>query len=664
LASPKKSKEKKKGGSRSAGALVEGRFRTRFRGGGMLIPDDAEDRRMITISPNRAGAALPGDRVAARVGCRGKRGGRMVYAGEVMEILERRHTRYVGRVVRDDQGWWLEPDGREVPEWIFIDDAAGRRLEEDLKVAVSITTPPEDGALPRGRIVAVFGHVGDLEAEIGAIACSHDLPGDFDPDILSEAERAALRLSSASGAAGREDLTGVTVVTVDPDDARDYDDALSLKRSGRDGDVILGVHIADVSHFVVEGTTLDAEARDRGTSAYFPRRVIPMLPPVLSNGACSLVEGEPRLAKSVFLRYDRHGRRLETRFAETVISSRARLTYGEAQAICDGDRGGRPAPVVSLVRGLERLARKIERRRLEAGMLRLDLAERELVFDEGGRVVDAVPGDDAYSHTMIEMFMVEANEAVAELLGELGVTFIARSHPEPEEVSLVALRKQLAAMGHTLPRRPGRRDLAELLDRLREKEGSEGASLAVLRAFEAAEYTTRATSHFALASGAYCHFTSPIRRYPDLTVHRALARFCREGAAQGAGGDAADLERLAAHCTALERRAEKAERELEAILVLQHLEGKVGAAFTGTVTGITDQGLFIRHPRFPVDGMLRYDRMGGAWWEVSASFGLAQGQKSGMTYRLGDAIEVRISAVDVPRRHLDLELSAQGSTRQ
>ncbi len=454
---------------------------------------------------------------------------------------------------------------------------------------------------------------------------------------------------------GREDLaaSGLTVVTIDPPDARDFDDAISLQ-PGPHGRVTLGVHIADVSHFVTPGTALDEEAHRRGTSTYFPRKVVPMLPEVLSNGVCSLQEGQRRYCKSVFITYDADAHVAATRFAETVIASAKRLTYEQAQGICDGQRGGYERKVVDLLRRCLELAHRIEARRRQAGMLHLDLPEVELVFDAHGKVVDAVPEDLSYTHTLIEMFMVEANEAVAALMGRLNRPVLRRIHPAPSATSAAPLAAFVRAAGHRLSKDLSRHDLQKLLEAVKGRPESYAVNLAVLRMFEQAEYSPMQVGHFALASEHYCHFTSPIRRYPDLTVHRMLEDYCRGRLDTRPPEDLAELVRLGSAMTAAERRSEAAERELREVLLLQMLATRVGQEFEGVVTGVANFGIFVQLRRFLIDGLVRLEELGDDWWDVDARTGQVRGERTGKVYRIGDLMNVRVIGVDEARRQLNI----------
>ena len=640
------------------GKRVVGTFQANPRGFGFVVPENPNAHGDLYVPEGAGGGAMTGDRVVARVQKRGRRGGELRYAGVIVEILERATNRVVGELQQTGDTAFVVPEGsRSAPTVVVRDLPPGAKPGQ--KVVVEITEYAESGDLPKGVIVETLGESGPTIVETLAVIRAHGLSDEFPPEALDEA-RAAAGGFDAAGADGRDDLTGETIVTIDPPDARDFDDAISLYDNG-DGTVTLGVHIADVSHFVPEGGELDAEARQRGTSVYFPRRVVPMLPEMLSNGVCSLQEGERRFCKSAFITYGAGARPSKSRVAETVIRSAKRLTYEQAQGICDGRTGGYDARVVELVQAMEKLARRIEARRRDDGMLHLDLPEVELVFDEQDRVVDAAPGDDAYTHTIIEMFMVEANEAVARLFERLNRPVLRRIHPEPDPAGGGQLTSFVRAAGHKIPRDLTRKDLQALLAAVRGKPESYAVNLAVLRTFQQAEYSPRQIGHFALASDAYCHFTSPIRRYADLTVHRMVAEHCRGRLDTRAPEDISELTKLGERMTAAERRAEAAEDELREVLILQLLETKIGEEFDGVITGVANFGLFVQSRRFLIEGLVRMADLGDDWWEVEPKTGQVRGERSGRKYRIGDVLKVRIVNVDLARRQLDLALGGDAA---
>jgi ribonuclease R len=643
-------------------AKVVGFFRANPRGFGFVVPETPNAHGDLYVPPEATAGALSGDRVLARARKRGKRGGQTVYSGEIVQILQRGRNRFVGTLERTDDNWFVLPDGAQMTTPIVVRDVPADAPDEGTKVVVEIVQYARRGELPSGVIVERLGPRDDIEAETLAVIRAHGLDDTFSEQALADARDAVARFDP-DHADGREDLTHLTVVTIDPETARDFDDAVSLSDGG-DGTTTLGVHIADVSHFVAEGTALDGEARGRATSVYFIRKVVPMLPEILSNGVCSLQEGQRRFCKSVFITYDAGGNVVRRRFAETVIRSTRRLTYKEAQLICDGKTGGFDADVVALVQAMERLARRIEARRRRAGMIHLDLPEVEVVLSEEGKVVDAVPEDQSYSHTIIEMLMVEANEVVAGALDRLDRRFLRRIHPDPDPLGARQLSTFVRACGYKLARDLTRRDIQNLLASVKGRPESYAVNLAVLRTFQQAEYSPRSVGHFALASNSYCHFTSPIRRYPDLTVHRLVGDLCRGRLRRRPPEDVPELVRLGEQCTAAERRAEAAENELRDVLVLQYLSTRVGEEFDGVITGVTSFGIFVELTRYLIEGLVRLEDLGDDWWDVSARYGTVRGEVTGRTYRIGDMLGVRIAQVNVPARQLNLVLQKQPKARK
>ena len=636
------------------GQTVVGTFRKNPKGFGFVVPETPNRRGDLFIPPEGDGGAMTGDHVVATVQQRGKRGGEMLYRGAIVQVLRRGNSRFVGTLAQSEGTWFVLPDGSAVSTPIVVRDVTQATAKANDKVVVEIVQYPKPGELPVGVIVERLGEPGETEVETLGVIRAHGLEDEFSAEALAEARAAVDGFApDGPGAADRTDLTGETIVTIDPPDARDFDDAISLADNGG-GTMTLGVHIADVSHFVPEGGPLDVDARRRATSVYFPRMVLPMLPEVLSNGVCSLQEGVPRFCKSVFITYDEQARVRKTRAAETVIRSAKRLTYKQAQALCDGQDGDCEPKVARLVRDMAALARRIEKRRRDAGMIHLELPSVELVFDEADRVVDAVPEDQSYTHRVIEMFMVEANEAVARLMDARGRACLRRIHPAPDPVAGRQVAGFVRACGFKLPADMTNKDIQGLLDSVHGRPEEYAVNLAILRTFQAAEYSPRQIGHFALASSAYCHFTSPIRRYPDLTVHRLIAELCRGTLDSRPPEDVAALTELGAACSTAERRAEGAEHEVRDVLVLELLGGKVGESFDGVITGVTSFGLFVQMPRYLIEGLVRMPDLGDDWWEVDAKKGEVRGEHSGRRFRMGDVLTVRIAGVDKARRQLNL----------
>jgi ribonuclease R len=652
---------------------IIGVFRANPRGFGFVVPDDPTTHGDLFIPPGESLDAITGDRVQCSVSSRGQRDGKPAFGGRIIKIVERGDGKFVGQLQNEGGVWFVKADGNTLHVPIMIGDPAAKGSKAGDQVVVEIVRYPSEGRPAKGVIVQVLGKSGEAGVDVLSIIHQFRLPHEFPEEVLQEVRAAAKAFDPDVELAHREDLTNKLTITIDPDDAKDYDDAITLERltGGKSesrshgkgsGSAAweLGIHIADVSAFVPEGGPTDAEAIVRGTSVYLPRHVIPMLPESLSNGLCSLQEGEPRLCKSAFIRYDAGGNVVSARFANSVIKSAKRLTYRQATAVLEGDES-HPAEVTALIKRMDTLARILQKRRYNDGMISLELPEVELILDDEGRVVDARPEDTSFSHTIIEMFMVEANEAVARLLYSLDVPFIRRIHPEPEDESLEATARTMKAAGINVPKKLTAHDLQSILKSLSGRPGAYAINLAVLKTMEMAEYSPKNVGHFALASKCYAHFTSPIRRYADLTIHRLLGRYLAgKLGPRGKGLDEApsqeDLLDLSRKLSYLSRRAESAETELKTLKVLELLTKHVGDEFEGVVTGVTNFGLFVQHPKYLIDGLLRIEDLGDDWWEVDLKSGRVVGERTRQTFAMGAVLTVRIVEVDLAARQMKLGL--------
>ena len=632
---------------------IIGTFRANARGFGFVTPLEPNAHGDLFVPPNATAEAMTGDIVAVKVRKQGKRGGQMRYRGEVVEILERAQNRFVGTLQKRGDGWIVQPDGTGFIEPISVDDVGAKGAKQKDKVVVEILSYPTEQYLARGVIVEVLGKAGRYDSEIKSIIRQYHLPSEFDGGCIEQAREAATGFHPEQSE-GREDITGKVIITIDPPDAKDFDDAISLEKDA-EGNWVLGIHIADVSNFVPTGSALGTEAKERGNSVYLPGKVIPMLPEILSNGVCSLQPGQKRFVKSAYLTYDEEGNVLSRRFANSIMKSAQRLTYQQADRILKGHTKVAKHEVVELVKNMEALSRAIEKRRVDNGMLHLDLPETELVMDKSGRVVDAEPADDSYPHTIIEMFMVEANDAVAALLDRLNIGFMRRIHPEPDSLSMKNLARLVRAFGYNLPRNPDRAAIQDLLAAVKGADCSFGVNLAVLRSFEKAEYAPLHIGHFALASIHYCHFTSPIRRYADLLVHRELEFYLqnRVDSARDISVET-DLTEVGKHISFTEQRAEDAERELKTVLILQMLSKCINDKLDCVVTGLTGFGVFVQSRKFGIEGLIQMGDLGPDEWKYNQKAGCIVGQRTGRSIRLGQSIKVRIVSVNVGARQLNV----------
>jgi len=644
----------------SLSGRIVGTFRANPKGFGFIIPLEANLHGDLFIPPDAKADAMTGDIVVARVKKKGKRASQMRYTGEIIEVLERAQNKFVGTLLKHPDGWIVQPDGASFFEPISVDDVGAKGAKQKDKVVVEILSYPTEKYMARGVIIEVLGKAGHYDSEIKSIIRQYHLPEEFDDKCIEQARKAADEFDSEQTCSelvepsdDRKDITDKTIITIDPPDAKDFDDAISLEKD-LDGNWLLGVHIADVSHSVPADSPLDKDAKARGNSAYLPGKTIPMLPEILSNGICSLQPGQKRFCKSVYLTYDQLGNVLSRRFANSIISSAQRLTYQQADRVLKGHTKNVKSEVIELLKDMETLSQAIEKRRTKNGMLHLDLPETELVMDESGQVVDAHPADTSYPHTIIEMFMVEANEAVASLLDKQNVSFMRRVHPEPDVLSMKNLSQLVRAFGHSLPKTPSRTDIQDLLAYVKGRDSSFAVNIAVLRSFEKAEYAPSHIGHYALASTNYCHFTSPIRRYADLMVHRVLEYYLQNRldlAKQETAG--LDLTEIGKHITFTEQRAEDAEKELTTVLILQMLSKRIGDELDCVVTGLTNFGVFVQSKKYGIEGLIQMGDLGPGRWKFNKRAQSIVSQ-TGRNIRLGKSMRVRIVSVNVPARQLNV----------
>ncbi len=637
----------------SLSGQIVGTFRANPRGFGFVTPQQANTHGDLFIPPDDTLQAITGDTVLAKVKKQGKRDGKMQFAGEILEILKRAQNKFVGVLQKHPEGWIVQPDGSGFIEPISVDDVTAKGANEKDKVIVEILSYPTEKYLARGVILEVLGKAGKYDTEIKSVIHQFHLPGEFESGCIEQARQAAEQFKPDKSK-DRQDLTDKVIITIDPDDAKDFDDAISLEKNSK-GNWVLGVHIADVSTFVTTDSPLDVEAKARGNSVYLPGKVIPMLPEILSNGICSLQPQQKRFTKSAFITYNEDGDIISRKYANSIICSTQRLTYLQANAVLKGHTKDIKPEVIKLLKNMETLSRIIEQRRTNNGMLHLDLPETELIMDKSGQVVDAEPADTSYPHTMIEMFMVEANDAVASLLDKLNIPFMRRIHPEPDLISMQILAKLIKAFGYTIPKNPDRKVLQDLLDRVKGQDSSLGINLAVLRSFEKAQYAPENIGHYALASTHYCHFTSPIRRYADLLVHRALDLYLHNrvnDAKQIAATQ--NLSEIGKHISFTEQNAESAEEELKTVLILQMLSKRIGEELSCVVTGLTNFGVFVQCKKFGIEGLIRMDDLGHDSWKYNHKNQSITGERSGSCIRMGQSLNVRITSVNIPARQLNL----------
>jgi ribonuclease R len=634
---------------------VVGTFRANPRGFGFIVPLTPNAHGDLYVAQEDRNDAMNNDVVEAKVVQRGRRGGETRYSGIITQIIERGSEKFVGVLQRRKSLWFVQPEGRGFYRAILVDDVASSGARENDKVVLEIVQYPKGDLPARGAIVKVLGRSGKYDAELESVIERFNLPREF-PEACRRQAREAATGFDPDKPVNRANLCDQTIITIDPPDAKDFDDAISLIRD-RAGHWRLGVHIADVSEFIPMDSPLDKEARRRGNSVYLPGKVIPMLPEVLSNGICSLQPGQKRYAKSVYIVYDEKGNVIHREFDNSLICSTARLTYEETDKILRGKAQGYPGEVVALLKDMETLAKAIEARREKAGMLHLDLPETELIFDKSGQVVDARPADNSYPHTMIEMFMVEANEAVASVLDRFNVPFMRRIHPPPDAMSTKNLGRFAKLFGMKVPRQLDRHALQDLLDSVKDTPLSYAINMYVLRSLQKAEYSPLNIGHFALASTHYSHFTSPIRRYADLLVHRLIDCYIK-GTLNKIGLEevlpAGDLVEIGKHITWTENQAANAEEDVKTVLILQMLSQRIGQELDCIVSGLTNFGIFVQVRKFGIEGLIEPGDLGLDEWKFDQRAQAVVGKWSGVSVHLGQPIKARIASVNVAAHQLFL----------
>lgn len=632
---------------------IIGIFRANARGFGFVCPSEPNAHGDLFIPPNEINEAMSGDRVVAKVVSKRRGHGEMRQSGEIIEILERCHNRFVGTVMRHNTDWLVQPDEGGFFDPIHVPDAEVKKARNKDKVVVEILTYPTARHRATGVIIEVLGKSGKYDTEILATIRRYHFVQSFEPDCLDQAHTAASKFNGTVET-HREDITDKLVITIDPPTAKDFDDAISLEWNDQ-GHQVLGVHIADVSHFIPPESPLDLEARVRGNSIYLPGKTLPMLPEILSNGVCSLQPNENRYAKSAYITYNENANIIHRRFANSLVKSSHRLTYDQAHDLIQGRSADLPPASIKQLKAMDALSHAIEKRRHTQGMLHLDLQETELLFDDAGEVADTQLVNNCYTHTMIEMFMVEANDAVAALLDRKGIPILRRIHPDPDPVRLKNLSVLLKNLGFNMPKHPNRFDIQALLDQVEGTERSLGVNLGVLRSLAKAEYSPAPLGHYALASACYSHFTSPIRRYADLLLHRSLQFYIENRIEQAKQySSSLDLAQVGRQITLTEQNAENAERELHSLLVLHLLKHHIGEEFQGVITGITGFGIFVQLSRYGAEGLIKIQDLGSDKWKFDARMQCIVGQGSGQILHLGRAIDIRIASVNLTGRHLDL----------
>jgi len=640
--------------------LVAGRLHTNPGGFGFVAPDDAErsDRRDIYIAAANLSEAMHGDRVLVRVERHTPRG----LEGRIVRIVERAHDTVVGRFESDAAGLaYVVPFDRRITADIHVPSGQGGAAEPNDMVVVQITRWPTATRGPVGRIVEVLGNIDEPGIDTQIIIRKHNIPDTHSEESVEEARRLGSAVKP-SDIRGRTDFRPTTTVTIDGEHARDFDDAITLEKLPN-GNYWLGVHIADVSHYVAEGSALDEEAYERGTSVYFTERAVHMFPSELATGLCSLNPHVDRLVQSCLMEVDRRGHVVRYEMHDGVINSDARMTYTAVNAILsdrDPEAMAQYAEFVPLFEQMGDAFEILNARRRRRGSIDFDLPETEVILSEYGEIEAIVPAERNIAHRLIEEFMLLANETVAGHLVEHGVPSLHRVHEAPDVKKVAEFEAFIEPLGYGLGatgRSVTPMNFQKLIDRIRGTPEERPIAAVMLRTMQKARYDATSLGHFGLAAEHYTHFTSPIRRYPDLVVHRTL-RESRRGQMTDAWREElqGELPETAQHTSDMERRADDAERELLQWKKVRFMADKVGDEYEGYITGVAPFGLFIELIEHFVEGLVHISSMADDYYRYVEQQHVLLGENRKKVYRLGDKVRVQVVRVDMERRQVELGL--------
>ncbi|MEE0468592.1 MAG: ribonuclease R [Blautia sp.] len=655
----KETEKKQVKGDRKKGQYYTGTFISHPRGFGFLeIPEAEED---IFIPEESIGTALHGDTVQIVVKKDGKDGKRC--EGEVVKVLERGTKEVVGTYQQCDGFGFVVTDNQRFLKDVFIPAGKSLEAEDGDKVLAEIKDHGNKRRSPEGKIIEILGKPGECGVDVLCVAKSYELPMEFPEKVAKQAERIKETLNEGDFY-GREDLRDVVMVTIDGEDAKDLDDAVSLTK---EEDLYhLGVHIADVSNYVQYNSALDKEALKRGTSVYLADRVIPMLPKKLSNGICSLNAGEDRLALSCLMDIDKKGRVVSHRIVESVIHVKERMSYTNVKKILlqeDEELAKRYEELLPMFFQMKELSELLRNRRKKRGAIDFDFPESKLVLDEKGKVVDIYPYEQNIATRLIEDFMLAANETVAEEYCMLGLPFVYRTHENPDMEKMETVLEMVHQAGIKVKKGKETISPKEVQKILKELEGMECEPFfarLILRSMKQAKYTVEDTGHFGLAAKYYCHFTSPIRRYPDLQIHRIIKETLRgkmtEAKIQHYKGI---LEEVARQSSAMERRAEEVERETIKMKKAEYMKQHIGEAFEGTVSGVTEWGFYVELDN-TVEGLVHVNSLTDDYYTFDKDRYCLVGDMTGRAYRMGQRVKVWVENADENTKTVDFKIERMG----
>jgi ribonuclease R len=635
---------------------ITGTFIGNVRGFGFVDVEGEEED--IFISESQINGAMHGDLVQVALLDSKTSGGRR-REGAVIKVLQRATTRAVGTFQKNKNFGFVIPDNLKLGQDIFIPLEYSKGAVDGHKVVVEITDYGNERKKPEGKVIEIIGHINDPGTDIMSIVKGYDLPTEFPPKVLKQAENVGKPVSGAD-MAGRKDVRGWQMVTIDGEDAKDLDDAVSLTKEG--DNYRLGVHIADVANYVQEHSALDVEALERGTSVYLVDRVIPMLPHILSNGICSLNAGEDRLALSCIMLISQDGTVIEHEIAETVVCVDCRMSYTSVRKILkDRDEKEREKyqGLVPMFELMEELAAVLREKRRKRGSIDFDFPETKIVLDSHGRPLEIKPYERNVATRIIEDFMLIANETVAQDFFWQEIPFVYRTHDTPDPEKIRKLGTFINNFGYSI--KIGQeeihpKELQKLLEKVEDTPEEPLISRLTLRSMKQAKYTVQCTGHFGLAARYYCHFTSPIRRYPDLQIHRIIKETLR-GRMNGKRMEHYEkiLPEAAAQSSARERRAEEAERETDKLKKVEYMAEHIGERYEGVISSVTSWGMYVELPN-TVEGMIHVNNLTGDYYHFNEESYELVGERTGKSYKLGQKIQIVVADADKFMKTIDFVL--------
>ncbi|RYE21101.1 MAG: ribonuclease R [Sphingobacteriales bacterium] len=630
--------------------FIEGRVDMTSDGSAFIVTDD-EDETDIFVAPRKLRTSLHGDKVKVYVYAKSK--GRRK-EGEVMEILQRRKMEFTGIVKLSDRYAFFIPDDRKMLQDIFIPLGELNGAKNGIKAIAEITDWPAEAKNPVGRIKTVLGVQGENDTEMNAILADYGFPLSFPKEVEEDAEQISDVITKEE-IAKRRDFRDVLTFTIDPFDAKDFDDALSYKKLDN-GNYEIGVHIADVAHYIIPDSALDKEAFERGTSVYLVDRVIPMLPERLSNGLCSLRPKEDKLCFAAVFEMDENANIVNEWFGKTVIHSNRRFTYEEVQQIIEDKAGEYSEEILKL----NELAYILRDRKFKHGAISFETTEVKFKLDENSKPIGVYVKERKDAHKLIEDFMLLANRKVAEFVSKKGkvkhkYTFVYRVHDVPKPDSLANFAQFAARFGYKISTKSGietARSLNYLMNDVEGKKEQNVLTQLAIRSMAKAIYTTKGTSHYGLAFDHYTHFTSPIRRYPDVMVHRLLFHYLNEG--QSVNAD--HYEKMCEHSSQMEKKAADAERSSVKYKQAEYLSNQLGNVFSGVISGLTEWGMYVEIIENKCEGMIRLRDISDDFYTLDEKNYAIIGQRKKKRYQLGDEVRIRVKNVDLTKKQIDFSL--------